>query len=114
MSNLDHAIATQRANLKRRRQWLRAHNRALRREATRYCGKDSTLVGAFLTGMVLGTGSPPRANAGPRRSAITAGNSLLRSQAVASLQMLVVNSLLDFMTRPRRTTGQVSSGSAYE
>jgi hypothetical protein len=100
MSNLDHAIATQRANLKRRRQWIRARRRDLHRAVGRYCSRPRTLTCAFLTGTALGALSPPRVSNccnSPNR-----GNTLRRRQGVVSLQLLVLNLLVGSITRQSR------------
>lgn len=98
MSNLDHAIATQRANLKRRRLWLRKQKTELRRDAKRFCGKPSTLVGAFLAGAALGAISSPRTRAEPGRTRNARESSPLRHQAISSLRLLLLNSVINYFS----------------
>ena len=103
MSNLDHAIATQRANLKRRRQWLREQQLELRRDAKRYCAKPSTLIDAFLAGTALGALYPLTVTPGvgdrQARTPSSRGSSFLRHQAFASLQLLIANTVAGLFTR---------------
>ena len=107
MSNIDHAIATQRLTLGRRRQRIRQQLCQLRSDARSYCAKPSTLIGAFLAGTALGALSSPRVHDGQRQhsSASTRGDSFLREQAIAALKLLTANALVGLFARLRHLAG---------
>lgn len=104
MSNIEHAIATQRLTLGLRRQGMRRQLRQLRSDARSYCAKPSTLIGAFLAGTALGTLHSPRVYDEQKQkpSSSTSGDSFLREQAIAALKLLAANAIVGLLTRPPR------------
>ncbi len=103
MSNIDHAIATQRLTLGRRRQRMRQQLRQLRSDARSYCAKPSTLIGAFLAGTALGTLHSPRVHDEQKQKpSSSSGDSFVHEQAIAALKLLAANAIVGLLTRPRR------------
>lgn len=104
MSKLDRAIDFQVANLDRRRHWLHRQKRQLGRDARNFCGKPATLAGAFLTGAVLGSINEPRAVSKQAHRVIAGGSAVLRHQAITSLQLLALNTVVGFFSKRRART----------
>lgn len=103
MSKLDRAISAQRATLARRQQSLRQQRQELRDGARHFCGKPSTLFSAFLAGAVLGVIFPPRSGGRPARSRLkTEVGSILRHNMNASLQLLIVNTVVRLFAQLKR------------